>query len=200
MYGGHTYATYREHCGHDTPGVMRDGNVDFTHQDTSVDQARIEAVLDTLAVAGAHLLHVGIGNSRLAQRFASRAERIDGITVSLNEKSHAESLGLQHYTVYILNKHSREFAGVIAHTYDFVIDNNLASFACCKYHFHVMVESYLRLLKGHGRILTEQRGMDWYHGEVGWPMTDADLVSLESRFPVRVSRVTATVYALAARP
>ena len=46
---------------------------------------------------------------------------------------------------------------------------------------HVMVESYLRLLKGHGRILTEQLGMDWYHGEGGWPMTYADLVSLESR-------------------
>ena len=71
---------------------------------------------------------------------------------------------------------------------------------CCKYHFHVMVESYLGVLKGDGRILTDQLGMDWYHGEVGWPMTDADLVSLESRFPVRVSRVTATVYALAARP
>ena len=63
-----------------------------------------------------------------------------------------------------------------------------------------MVENYLGVLKGDGRILTEQLGVDWYDGELGWPMTYADLVSLESRFPVRVSRVTATVYALAARP
>src|SRR5437660_10807163 len=143
-----TYATTTACCGNrEQPGVTRISEaLDWTHQETTRDQTCIEAVLDTLAVTGTSLLHVGVGNSKLAQRFASRARRIDGLTVHQNEKTHAEALGLPNYTVYVLNKYSPEFVSVIANTYDFIIDNNLASFACCKYHFSVMCENYLRAL------------------------------------------------------
>jgi hypothetical protein len=116
--------------------------LDWTHQATTPDQAHIEAVLTTLAVIGSALLHVGVGNSQLAQRFASRARRIDGLTVSPQEIAHAAALGLPHYTVFMLNKYSPAFGSVMTHTYDWIIDNNLASFACCRYHFLVMVEQY----------------------------------------------------------
>ena len=116
-----------------------------------------------------------------------------------NEKTQADALGIPNYTVYVLNKYSPEFVSVITNTYDFIIDNNLASFACCKYHFAVMFENYLRVLASHGQILTCQIGMDAYHGDFGWVMTYADLVSLESTFPVHVSKLTDVVYAIAAR-
>jgi hypothetical protein len=197
----HTYATYKEFCGnHEQPWVTRVSEaVDWTQQATTPDQARIEAVLDTMAVTGASILHVGVGNSKFAQRFASRARRIDGLTVHLNEKSHADALGLSNYTVYVLNKYSPEFVSVITHTYDFIIDNNLASFACCRHHFSVLCENYLQVLASHGQILTCQIGMDVYHGDFGWIMTYADLVSLEQKFPVHVSKLTDVVYAIAAR-
>jgi hypothetical protein len=99
----------------------------------------------------------------------------------------------------VLNKYSPEFVSVIANRYDFIIDNNLASFACCKYHFFVMCENYLRALTPYGQILTCQIGMDAYHGAFGWVMTYADLVSLESKFPVHVSKMTDVVYAIAVR-
>jgi hypothetical protein len=137
-----------------------------------------------------------VGNSKFAQRFASRARRIDGLTVHLNEKSHADALGLSNYTVYVLNKYSPEFVSVITHTYDFIIDNNLASFACCRHHFSVLCENYLQVLASHGQILTCQIGMDVYHGDFGWIMTYADLVSLERKFPVHVSKITDVVYAI----
>src|SRR6266571_1117474 len=196
-----TYAAYKEFCGNrEQPWVtLCSEAVDWTRQETTRDQTRIEAVLDTLAVTGTSILHVGVGNSRFAQRFASRAGRIDGLTVHQNEKTHADTLGLPNYTVYMLNKYSPEFVSVIAHTYDFIIDNNLASFACCKYHFSVMFENYLRALTSHGQILTCQIGMDAYHGHFGWVMTYADLVSLESHFPMHVSQLTDVVYAIAAR-
>ena len=196
-----TYATYKEFCGNlEQPWVtLNSAAVDWTHQATTRDQAHIEAVFDTMAVTGASILHVGVGNSRFAQRFASRARRIDGLTVHQNEKTHADALGLPNYTVYMLNKHSQEFVSVIANTYDFIIDNNLASFACCKYHFSVMFENYLWALTSHGQILTCQIGMDAYHGDFGWVMTYADLVSLERKFPVHVSKMTDVVYAIAAR-
>jgi hypothetical protein len=197
-----TYATYQEFCGNrEQPWVTRISEaIEWTQQETTRDQACIEDVLDTMTVTGASLLHVGVGNSKFAQRFASRARRIDGLTVHQNEKTRADALGIRNYTVYELNKYSPEFVAVITQTYDFIIDNNLASFACCKYHFAVMVENYLRVLAPHGQILTCQIGMDAVHGEFGWVMTYADLVSLESRFPVRVSKLTDVVYAMAARP
>lgn len=196
-----TYATYKEFCGNlEQPWVtLNSAAVDWTQQATTRDQTHIEAVLDTMAVLGASILHVGVGNSKFAQRFASRVHRIDGLTVHQNEKTHADALGIPNYTVYMLNKHSREFVSVIVNTYDFIIDNNLASFACCKYHFAVLCENYLRALTSHGQILTCQIGMDAYHGDFGWVMTYADLVSLESKFPVHVSKLTDVVYAIAAR-
>ena len=196
-----TYATYKEFCGNfEQPWVTRISEaVDWTQQETTRDQVRIEAVLDTLAVMDASILHVGVGNSRFAQRFASRARRIDGLTVHQNEKTHADTLGIPNYTVYVLNKYSPEFASVIAKTYDFIIDNNLASFACCKQHFYVMCENYLRVLASHGQILTCQIGMDVYHGDFGCVMTYADLVGLERKFPVHASKLTDVVYTMAAR-
>lgn len=196
-----TYATYKAFCGNrEQPWVTRISEaVDWTQQETTRDQVLIEAVLDTLAVADASILHVGVGNSKLAQRFASRARRIDGLTVHENEKLHADALGLPNYTVHVLNKYSPEFVSVITNTYDFIIDNNLASFACCQYHFAVMCENYLRALAPHGQLLTCQIGMDAYHGDFGWVMTYADLVSLERQFPMHVSKMTDVVYAIAVR-
>jgi len=197
-----TYATYKAFCGNfEQPWVTRISEaVDWTQQETTRDQACIEAVLATLAVTGASILHVGVGNSEFAQHFAGRAYRIDGLTVHQNEKTHADTLGIPNYTVYVLNRYSPEFVSVITSTYDFIVDNNLASFACCQQHFAVMCENYLRILAPHGQILTCQIGMDAYHGEFGWVMTYADLVSLERKFPVRVSKLTDVVYAMAARP
>lgn len=195
------YATYKEYCGSEQPGVAsNDEAIDWTQQQTTPDQVRIEAVLDTMALTGAQLLHVGVGNSKLAQRFASRLSGVDGLTVHHNEKIYADALAIANYTVYVLNKHSREVVSVLSHTYDFIIDNNLASFACCKKHFLIMLENYLSLLRSRGRILTCQIGMDAYHDDFGCTMAYADLVSLERQFPLLVSKLTDVVYALTLRP
>ena len=196
-----TYDTSKAFCGNrEQPWVTRISEaVDWTHQETTPDQARIEAALDTMTVTGASILHVGVGNSHFAQRFASRARRLDGLTVHQNEKTQADALRIPNYTVYVLNKYSPEFGAVLTKPYDFIIDNNLASFACCHYHFAVMCANYLRALTAHGQILTCQIGMDAYVGAFGWVMTYADLVSLERKFPVHVSKITDVVYAIAAR-
>jgi hypothetical protein len=196
-----TYATSPEFCGNcEQPGVTQISEaLDWTNQETTPDQARIEAVLETLRVTGASLLHVGVGNSRFAQRFARRARRIDGLTVHQNEKTQADALALPNYTVYVLNKYSPAFGAVITNRYEFIIDNNLATFACCQYHFAIMWTNYLRALTPHGQIMTCQIGMDAYQDDCGWGMTYADLVHLESQFSVHVSKLTEVVYAIVAR-
>jgi hypothetical protein len=194
------YESCLEVCGNlERPGVALDMPlwIEHAHLDTTVDQARIEDELQNLELRGANLLHIGVGNSRFAERFAPGAALIDGITVCQSEEERAHSLGIPNYTVYFLNKYGREFSGTIRNHYDFVIDNNLASYACCKYHFYRMLDNYLAVMKPGARILTDQRGMDFTVEEKRWILSYRDLEALERKFPVRVSRVTDTVYAIA---
>jgi len=194
------YRTAPEVCGNlDRPGLAIDDPlwVDHTRDETTVDQARIEEALEALGVSGRDLLHVGVGNSGFARRFASRAKRIDGLTVSVAEKALADSLGIANYTVYLLNKHGRDFPATIRRRYHFIVDNNLASFACCRYHFYRMLDNYLGCLAPGGRILTDQRGMDFtVEDDPRWKLTFDDLAALEASFPLAASPVTDTVYAL----
>src|SRR5947209_17731010 len=104
------YESCPEVCGRmESPGLALDMPlwVDHTKDETTVDQARIEAQLDKLELSGKNILHVGVGNSKFARRFASRVNLIDGLTVSHNEKRLAAALGISNYTVYFLNKYSR---------------------------------------------------------------------------------------------
>jgi hypothetical protein len=195
------YESCLEVCGEmDRPGLALDMPlwVDHTKDETTVDQARIEAELDKLNLGGKNILHVGVGNSKFARRFASRVSLIDGLTVSYNEKTLADSAGISNYTVYLLNKYSREFIQTIKNSYDFIIDNNLASFACCKYHFYLMLDNYIWSLKPGGRILTDQQGMDWVIEDPRWKLTYQDLLALENKFPVKAGRITDTVFSIQA--
>jgi hypothetical protein len=190
-----------EVCGRlDHPGLATDMPIwiDHTGLETTVDQALIEDALDAIGVDGeTQLLHVGVGNSGLARRFSSRVRLIDGLTVCEAEKTLADGLQIADYTVHFLSKYSREFLTTVTNRYDFIIDNNLASYACCKYHFHRMLDNYLWCLRPGGRVLTEQRGMDFtVEDDDRWKLTYDDLVALGERFPVDVATVADTVYAI----
>ncbi|MGA9770420.1 MAG: hypothetical protein WBV94_15380 [Blastocatellia bacterium] len=193
------YESCPEVCGAiESPGLALDMPiwVDHTKDETTVDQAAIEAELDRMDLNGKSILHVGVGNSKFAQRFAGRVDLIDGLTVSHNEKTLADSLSIANYTVFFLSKYGREFVLTIKNRYDFIIDNNMASFACCKFHFYLMLDNYVRSLKPGGQILTEQHGMDWVIEDPRWKLTYQDLVALKDKFPVRAGRVTETVFLL----
>jgi hypothetical protein len=193
-----------EVCGRlDHPGLATDMPiwVDHTRDETTVDQARIEDALEALDLAGRAILHVGVGNSGLAKRFASRVELIDGLTVSEPEVKLAHALGIPNYTVHFLSKHSREFLLQVGNRYDYVVDNNLASFACCKYHFFRMLDNYLWCMRPGARILTDQRGMDFtVEEDPRWQLTYDDLVALGDLFPLTAAAVTDTVFELRLRP
>ncbi|HYM00519.1 MAG TPA: hypothetical protein VEZ90_16310 [Blastocatellia bacterium] len=194
-----SYESCLEVCGNlDRPGLALDMPlwVDHTKDDTTVDQARIETELVKQDLTGRNILHVGIGNSQFAWRFSARASLIDGLTVSENEKMLGDSLGIGNYTIYFLNKYGREFMSRISNKYDFIIDNNLASFACCKYHFYSMLDNYIWSSRPQAQILTDQRGMDWVIEDERWKLTYQDLLGLEKKFPVRASRVTDTVFSI----
>jgi hypothetical protein len=195
------YESCTEVCGNpERPGLALDMPlwVDHTREETTVDQAAIEAQLACFDLGGKNLLHVGVGNSKFARRFAGQVNLIDGLTVSPAEKSLADSQGIGNYAVYLLNKYSREFILTIKNRFDFIIDNNLASFACCKFHFYLMLDNYVWSLKPGGQILTDQRGMDWVIEEPRWKLTYEDLQALAEKFPLRAARLSDTVYSMQA--
>jgi hypothetical protein len=194
------YETCPEVCGNlENPGVALDMPlwIEHTDLDTTVDQLRIEEALSLMDWRNKNILHIGVGNSRFARRFASGAALIDGLTVCRSELDRAQSLGIPNYTVYFLNKYGREFLLTLTNHYDFVIDNNLASYACCKYHFYRMLDNFLWAMKPGAMILTDQRGMDFTVAEKRWVLCYQDLQALQRKFPVRVARINDTVFAIA---
>jgi hypothetical protein len=193
------YEACPEVCGNlERPGVALDMPlwIEHAHLDTTVDQLHIEDALNRMEWRGKSFLHVGVGNSRFAQRFAADAALIDGLTVSRVEVELAQALHIPNYAVYLLNKYGREFLLTIRNRYDFVIDNNMASYVCCKYHFYRMLDNYLWAMKPGGQILTDQRGMDFTVEDERWILSFEDLQSLESKFPIRAARINDTVFAL----
>ncbi len=151
-------------CDADTPGLALgdDRQLDYPERQTTIGQENIEAVLAGKPISAARLLHVGIGNSRLAQRFSAQVQQIDGITMGSEEQLLAKQLELANYTVLLLNKYSQAL-GRLPPGYDFIIDNNIFSYACCKKHFMQMMSSYAALLKPTGELLTERRGLNWIY-------------------------------------
>ncbi len=193
------YLSCLEHCGRlESAGVAidRDELVDYSTVETTSDQVRIENVLKKMDWQGKNILHVGVGNSWFAKDFAPGLNLLEGVTVSANEKSNADKLGITNYRTYLVSKYDRDLSRAMTEKYDFIIDNNLASFACCKFHFHQMMDTYLWALKPGGQILTDQAGMDWFFEDPRWGLTYQDLVGMENLFPMKVSKLTDTVYSL----
>lgn len=146
-------------CGGDDPAPIT-RSVSFADGQVSPDQARIADALPALLDPTTRILHVGVGCSDLALRFAPRVARIDGITIMPDERDVAEALGLPNYRVFTMDKHARAFAALPG-PYDLLIDNNPGSFACCVKHFDYTMRRYRDLLAPGGRVLTEARGAAW---------------------------------------
>lgn len=163
----------------------------WVESEESPDQVRIERILPRFIGTGSRVLHVGVGSSTLARRLAGRVDRIDGITLLPAEARHAEALGLKGYRLHVCDKYRELPEGG---PYDLIIDNNLASFACCRAHFADYVERLCQRLAGGGRLLTEARGMR-YHQEGAFPLRRRDLARIAADQGLRLER-HGSVYAL----
>jgi hypothetical protein len=156
----------------------------------------MESAFEGLEWRGRDALHVGVGNSSFAKRFAPGMGRVVGLTISAAEIAHAESLGLPNYQVHLVSKYSWEMRPLVGQSFDFILDNNPNGFACCKFHFHQMLDSYCAALKPGGVLLTDQGGLDWVAGDRRWRFKFEDLQWLGRLFPVRAVRMTQSVYGL----
>lgn len=149
----------------------------------SPDQRYMDAALVGLAGPSSRILHVGVGSSAIARRWAAEVAALDGVTVVPEEAEHAARLGLPNYRVFVADKyHGLPVSG----PYDLILDNNLSSFACCMLHYREMFARYADLLAAGGQLLTERRGMD-YAAPGGFALTMADLRAICERHDLQVS-------------
>ena len=184
-------------CERDVPGVGHQNPrvMDLSERATTADQQRIEAALDALVKPDASILHVGVGNSSLALRWRDRGIKITGLTVNEREMAHANSLALGDYHTSIANKYSDDLSA-FSEQFDFIIDNNPASFGCCVLHFEKMLTHYARLLKPQGMMVTDRRGMYWCYENGPMRLRFEDLSAIAEVYPFTATRITDDVFAL----
>lgn len=187
-------------CGRARPGVGQDNTwvMDYTERESTEDQRRIEDVLEPRLRPDDRLLHVGTGNSMLARRFATRVAAIVGLTLSADELRHGASLGIANYRVLQVNKYTPALASLPG-PFDYIIDNNPASFACCVGHFQVMLDAYAALLRPGGLMVTDQQGLDWCYADGPMTLDFDDLELLCDHYPFRARRLSGQVVALQRR-
>jgi|GEM_PF-811204 len=123
----------------------------------SADQQRMMTYLKGLELRGRKLLHVGTGDSGLGTLCAQTAELVDTTSISPLEIDKANALGLPNYRGFLCNKYLiEELLPLAGRKYDLIIDNNLASFACCRLHFLQMMRAYLGMLAPGGAVLVDE--------------------------------------------
>jgi len=169
----------------------------WLHRAVTADQLRIEQFLKTCILQHKSILHVGIGNSSFAKQVCSETILIDGITIVDEEEHFANSLNITNYFAFNINKYSKELLG-LSNTYDIIIDNNLTSYACCKFHFTEMLINYLQLLKPNGFIVTDKVGLMHYTN--GFGMVFTELKDLEHQLQVHVQKVNEYTYLILKSP
>jgi len=198
-----TYLRCLDDCGY-TPGIdspFMDSAMNWLGEST-LDQKRIESWvashLDSLSVVAedAVILHVGVGNSNFARRFCPLVRAVHGLTLGRREQALASSLQLENYQTWRVNKYHPQLLSYLDWVpYSFIVDNNLASYACCQKHFHAMLTNYSLMLREDGAILTDYIGMGHAPGDINWNIA-AEIEDIAEKFGLRLTQETELVYAL----
>jgi hypothetical protein len=172
---------------------------DWTDQETTPDQQRIEDVLaEGGKTTGRAVLHVGIGNSSLARRFHRSAGIIDGITIQEREVEKADCLQLSNYRPMLLSKYHWDLCSILNGAYDFIVDNNPTTFCCCRTHLASMLANYSALLMPGGVILSDTVGLYWASepNDARWRVTWDEWQSIGRAYGLEGVRYTEFVVGL----
>jgi len=172
----------KENCNRKVPKTQY-LDVSWLTIEVTPDQKRIEDYLNNIEVNNNVILHVGTGNSSFGSQF-SKNNIVDSITVMDDEFQYAKSLALLNYNCFKINKYSPNLLK-LPNKYDYIVDNNLSSFACCKIHFVEMINNYKILLNNGGSIITDLKGMA-YHQSSSFPISIEEIYVLFPELLVKV--------------
>jgi hypothetical protein len=180
------------------PGVIYSEDLrDWSDKATTPDQARMERYIDRYDLRQARILHIGIGNSGLAQRLHRRIGEIVGTTIDEPEIAVARSLSLPNYSFVLHNKYSGADE-VVKGAFDFILDNNPTSPCCCIRHLANLFEFYTAKLADGGQVVTDRLGLGWVPegSNRRWSFDFDDLAAAAAAAGLAAFQVTRHVYVL----
>jgi hypothetical protein len=149
-------------CGNELdPGVVYNDDLrDWSDKATTPDQRRMEHYIDRYDNRNSRILHVGVGNSELANRFHNRVKEIVGTTIDYPEIAVANSMKFPNYQVVMHNKFLGDTIDIHG-KFEFILDNNPTSPCCCIGHLADLLNFYVRRLAPGGQIITDLGGLNW---------------------------------------
>ena len=105
------------------------------------------------------VLHIGIGNSDL-DNYIDSTHRIDGLSLSIDEIDSSKYNG----EVKFLNKYnSNELSNFLKNkSYNYIIDSNLFSYACCYFHalrYFEILNLYIK--ESNCSLITSHKGLSY---------------------------------------
>lgn len=186
-------------CGRSAdPGIRFSEELrDWSHKATTPDQRRMELYIDRYDLRQSRVLHIGIGNSGLAQRFRGRVREIVGTTIDEPEIEVAKSLALPNHRFILHNKFSGENEEIDG-SFELILDNNPTSPCCCVRHLATLFEFYSEKLTRDGQVITDREGLEWVPDDSNsrWSFSFEDLAAAAGLAGLSAYRANSMVYVL----
>lgn len=185
-------------CGRpQAPGIVETGDwFDWSAHETTPDQRRIEQYVERFDLSSSDILHVGSGNSSLALRLADRARWIIATTLSPLEVRIGNDLRLPNYTVRVANKFDGAMPDCLDR-FDFIVDNNPTTYACCLTHLLSMLRGYAASLRDGGSLVTDKVGLAWsldpQTNSVSWGLSVEEFAAIAAEAGLAVSQDGPTI-------
>ena len=141
----------------------------WINRDTTYDLKLIQSYLST--VKNKSILQVGTGNMSLYKTLDHTARPFYGITILKEEEKFGKSVIKQRLDkrseVYLWDKYTGDFNFLNDKKVDFIVDNDISSYACCVNHFKDMLKAYSQIINPNGSILVGLKGLGYFDSGFG---------------------------------
>ncbi len=163
------YLFFKRRCNNIALPQLSYSDGSWVNRKTTADLKRITKFLEA-EKAPFSIFQIGVGNSSLYENIREKTSRFAGITIvedelQLTKEKFSRDFGST-YDVRIMNKYSNEITEFDT-GFDYIIDNDLSSYACCLHHFHIMLDCYRDLLSSEGAILIGIDGLRYFDSGFG---------------------------------
>ena len=163
------YATFPKSCQNLSVPSITYSDGSWVERKTTKDLRNIQEFL----LAQNHTMNIfqaGIGNSSLFDLLQNKVGRFVGVTIAQEEVDYAKDkfpndFGGK-YIATLSNKYTSDVI-CLGKDFDYIIDNDLSSYACCHNHFHLMLDAYRNMLKPDGAILVGFMGLGYFDSGFG---------------------------------
>lgn len=167
------YKFFRKSCFNRSKPNISYSDGSWVNRKTTKDLLKIITHLEKYD-DGFSILQIGVGNSELFRVIGKKSEKFIGITVIDSEVEYAKKKFPDdcdaRYLVFLMNKYSKDVIA-LGYKFDLIVDNDLSSYACCKYHFEEMLDSYHNILNPSGKVFVGIDGLGYF--DTGFGLTSA---------------------------